>query len=81
MEVAWQKLSLQLTLYMDVANAEAAAQLTADGIVLHDWSAEDRAMFRSMAQEAWADWATRSPEAAALVDSHVEYMTVLGLIN
>lgn len=81
MEVAWQKLSLQLTLYMDVANAEAAAQLTADGIVLHDWSAADRAMFRSMAQEAWADWATRSPEAAALVDSHVEYMTVLGLIN
>lgn len=80
-ETAWQKLSFQLTLYMDVANAEAAAELEAAGITLHDWSAEDRAAFRAAAQTAWADWATRSPEAAALVDSHVAYMTTLGLIN
>jgi TRAP-type C4-dicarboxylate transport system substrate-binding protein len=80
-ETAWQKLSFQLTLYMDVANAEAAAELVAAGITLHDWSAEDRAAFRAAAQTAWADWATRSPEAAALVDSHVAYMTTLGLID
>jgi TRAP-type C4-dicarboxylate transport system substrate-binding protein len=80
-ETAWQKLSFQLTLYMDVANAEAAAELEAAGITLHDWSAEDRAAFRAAAQTAWADWATRSPEAAALVDSHVAYMTTLGLID
>lgn len=80
-ETAWQKLSFQIALYNDRANAAAAAELTAQGVTLYDWSAEDRATFRAAAQEAWADWATRSPEAAALVDSHVAYMTELGLIN
>jgi TRAP-type mannitol/chloroaromatic compound transport system substrate-binding protein len=80
-ETAWQKLSFQIALYNDRANAAAAAELTAQGVTLYNWSAEDRATFRAAAQEAWADWATRSPEAAALVESHVAYMTELGLID
>ena len=80
-ETAWQKLSFQMALYNDRANAEAAAALTAQGVTLHDWSSEDRATFRAAAQEAWADWATRSPEAGALVESHISYMTQLGLLD
>jgi len=80
-DTAMQKLSLQTALTFEKANAEAAAKLTAEGVTLYDWSAEDRAVFRKAAQTAWDDWATRSPEAAALVESHKEYLSQLGLIS
>jgi TRAP-type C4-dicarboxylate transport system substrate-binding protein len=80
-DTAWQKLSFQIALSNEKNNAEAAAALTAAGVTLHDWSAEDRAAFRVGAQVAWEDWCTRSPEAAALLASHKAYLSQLGLIS
>ncbi|SIO12133.1 TRAP transporter substrate-binding protein [Vannielia litorea] len=80
-DTAWQKLSFQIALANEKANAEAAAELTAAGVTLYDWSPEDRAEFRKGAQAAWEDWGTRSPEAAALLASHKTYLTQLGLIS
>lgn len=79
-DTAWQKLSFQIALANEKNNAEAAAALTAAGVTLHDWSAEDRAAFRVGAQVAWEDWGTRSPEAGALLASHKAYLSQLGLI-
>lgn len=81
LETAWQKLSFQIAMANEKANTEAAAALQASGVTLYDWSAEDRKAFRVAAQAAWDDWATRSPEAAALVESHKVYLRQLGLIN
>jgi hypothetical protein len=36
--------------------------------------------FRQTAQEVWADWATRSDMCKKMVDSHVGFMTALGLL-
>ena len=80
-ETAWQKLSFQIAMANEKNNTEAAAELQAKGVTLYDWSAEDRKEFRVAAQAAWDDWATRSPEAAALVESHKVYLRQLGLIN
>jgi TRAP-type C4-dicarboxylate transport system substrate-binding protein len=80
-DTAWQKLSFQIALANEKANAEAAADLVEQGVTLYDWSPEDRAEFRRAAQTAWDDWGTRSPEAGALLESHKEYMTKLGLIE
>jgi len=80
-DTAWQKLSFQIALFNEKANAEAAAMLTEQGVTLHDWSSEDRAEFRRAAQVAWEDWGTRSPEAAALLESHKVYLRQLGLID
>ncbi|MDF0601596.1 TRAP transporter substrate-binding protein [Psychromarinibacter sp. C21-152] len=79
-DTAMQKLALQTALTFEKANAEAAANLREQGVTLHDWSAEDRAAFREAAQSAWEGWAEKTPEARALVDSHREYLTQLGLI-
>lgn len=79
-EVATQKLALQTTLTFEVANREAAAALTADGVTLYDWSSEDRAEFRAGAQRAWEGWAEKTPEARALVDAHRAWMTKIGLL-
>ncbi len=80
-DTAWQKLSFQVALANEKKNAEAAAQLTAAGVTLYNWSPADRAEFRKAAQAAWEDWGTRSPEAAALLKSHKSYLKDLGLIN
>ena len=80
-ETAMQKVSLHAALSNEKKNTEAAAMLTAKGVKLYDWSTEDRAKFRQIAQEAWEGWAKKTPEAAALVKSHKEYLTVLGLIS
>ncbi len=80
-DVAMQKLAFQTALTFEVKNNEAAAALTAKGITLHDWSAEDRKAFRKAAQAAWQRWADKTPEARELVDSHIAFMTQLGLIK
>jgi len=80
-DTAWQKLSFQIALSNEKANAEAAAKLRTEGVTLYDWSKEDRATFRKAAQAAWDDWGTRSPEAAALLASHKAYLTQLGLLS
>lgn len=81
MDTAWQKLSFQIAMANEKANTEAAAALQEQGVTLYAWSDEDRAAFRVAAQAAWDDWATRSPEAGALVESHKAYLKQLGLIN
>ena len=79
--VAVQKMAFQTSMNMEVRNTEAVATLTEDGVTLHNWSAEDRKAFRKAAQTAWQRWAEKTPEARAMVDSHVAFMTKLGLIE
>jgi TRAP-type mannitol/chloroaromatic compound transport system substrate-binding protein len=80
-DVAMQKLAFQTALTFEVKNNEAAAMLREKGVTLYDWSAEDRATFRKAAQSAWQGWADKTPEARALVDSHVAFLKTLGLVK
>ncbi len=80
-EVAMQKLAFQTALTFEVKNNEAAKAMTAKGVTLYDWSAEDRAAFRAAAQKAWQGWAEKTPEARALVDSHTAFLKNLGLVK
>jgi len=80
LDVAMQKLSFRLTMAMDVENQKAKRQLEAAGVTIHDWSPEDRAAFRKAAQAAWQGWADKTPEARALVDSHMAFLGQLGLV-
>ncbi|MCB1332640.1 MAG: TRAP transporter substrate-binding protein [Roseivivax sp.] len=80
-DTAWQKLSFHVALANEKANAEAAAKLTAAGVTLYDWSAEDRAEFRKGAQAAWEGWGDKTPEARAILESHKAYLKQLGLIQ
>ncbi len=80
MSTAMMALALKTALTFEKKNAEAAASLRAKGVTLYDWSPEDRQKFRDAAQAAWPDFAT-TPEAKALVASHIKYLTQLGLVK
>ena len=78
-EVATQKLAFQTALTGEAQSNQHAAALRAKGVELYDWSAEDRATFRTAAQAAWKVWAEKTPEAKSLVESHTAFMKALGL--
>lgn len=80
MKVAMEALALRTALTFEKANAEAAAKLRAEGVNLYAWSDEDLQKFRDAAQASWPEFAT-TPEAEALVASHLEYLTQLGLVS
>ncbi|PCJ10056.1 MAG: C4-dicarboxylate ABC transporter substrate-binding protein [Rhodobacteraceae bacterium] len=79
MSIAMESLALRTALTVEKANAEAAAELIANGVTLHAWAEEDMAAFRAAAQATWPEYAT-TPEAKALVASHLAYLTQLGLV-
>ena len=78
MEVAIGDIALKSAMTFEKKNAEAAAQLKAAGVTVAAWSEEDLQTFRDAAQGAWGEFAS-SPEAKALVDSHLAYLRQLGL--
>jgi len=80
MTTAMEALALRTALSNEKLNSEAAVSLKAKGVTLHEWSAEDRQKFRDAAQASWAEFAT-TPEAKALVESHLKYLKTLGLVK
>jgi TRAP-type mannitol/chloroaromatic compound transport system substrate-binding protein len=80
MNTAMQALALQTALTFEKKNAEAAAQLRAKGVTLHAWPPEELQKFRNAAQASWPEFAT-TPEAKALVESHMTYLRQLGLVQ
>ena len=80
MKVAMESLALRTALTFEKKNAEAAAQLRAQGVTLSQWAPEELAKFRAAAQATWPEFAD-TPEAKALVESHMNYLAALGLVS
>lgn len=80
MEVTMEALALRTALTFEKKNAEAAAELRANGVTLSQWAPEELQKFRDAAQATWPDFAD-TPEAKALVESHLAYLTQLGLVS
>lgn len=80
MKVAMEALALRTALTFEKANAEAAAALREQGVTLSQWAPEELQKFRDAAQSAWGEFAD-TPEAKALVESHLAYLDQLGLVS
>ncbi|EFL87901.1 TRAP transporter substrate-binding protein [Ahrensia sp. R2A130] len=80
MSTAVSDIALKSALIFEKENAEAVAKLTADGVTISAWSAEDLQTFRDAAQATWPEFAT-TPEAKELVASHIAYLKQLGLVK
>jgi TRAP-type C4-dicarboxylate transport system substrate-binding protein len=78
--VAMESLAFKTSMQNAKKMTAAASEMKAAGVNLYDWTAEDRASFRAAAQSAWTEFAT-TPEAKALLATHVSYLKELGLVD
>ncbi|MSU91383.1 C4-dicarboxylate ABC transporter substrate-binding protein [Rhodobacteraceae bacterium 2CG4] len=78
-ESAEKVLAFDLMMATLVENGEALSALPEKGVTIYDWSAEDRAAFRTAAQTTWEEWAERTPETRKFVESHKAFIERIGL--
>ena len=62
-------------------DAAVAAGAADRGIELVDWSREERRKFREVAVPVWAEYASGSPMAQRMYESHVAFLRRLGLLG
>lgn len=77
-EAEIDRIAVEVAADSKAADEKVVPELKAAGVTLYDWSKEDRAKFRAVARDVWADWATRSPMAKKTYDSHVAYLKKIG---
>ena len=80
MKVAMEALALRNATINEVKNAQTAKDLRAKGVNLYEWSPEELAKYRSAVQAGWTKFAT-TPEAKALLESHVSFLKDLGAMK
>ena len=80
MEVAMDALALHNATINEVKNAQNAKILREKGINLYEWSPEELAKFRIAVKAGWTEFAT-TPEAKALLQSHIDFLTDLGAMQ
>ncbi|MBL4647306.1 MAG: TRAP transporter substrate-binding protein [Rhizobiales bacterium] len=81
MEFAVRELAFQEISQLDMLSAKAAAEASAmEGMVIHNWSAEERAKFRAIATEQWKAVAKGSDNAQKAYDTILAYLLDQGLI-
>jgi TRAP-type C4-dicarboxylate transport system substrate-binding protein len=81
MEIALARCQLRRMMLTRVADAEAARELSAQGVELIDWSEQDRREYREFAQTVWEEWGTRSPAAEQAFGSNIEFMKRIGVLG
>ena len=80
MTVAMDSLALHNATINEVQNAKNAKMLREKGVNLYEWSPEELGKFRDAVKIGWTEFAT-TPEAKALLESHVAFLTELGAMK
>ncbi|PRY74340.1 TRAP-type mannitol/chloroaromatic compound transport system substrate-binding protein [Yoonia maritima] len=81
LEVSVRDFAQDMVARLEAENAIAVAEATADpDITIINWSDEERAKFRGIAQTQWANWAGRSEMAGKAYESVSAYLISTGLL-
>lgn len=80
MKVGMQALALKNATANEVKNAQTAKDLKAKGVNLYEWSPEELGKYRDAVQKGWVEFAT-TPEAKALLESHIAFLKDLGAMK
>ncbi|MCA0042570.1 TRAP transporter substrate-binding protein [Celeribacter litoreus] len=81
LEASVQEFSTMQVAALRAADEAAVEEASASGeVTIHDWSAEERAKFRQIAQGEWQKVAERSENAQKVYDALTAYLTEKGLM-
>jgi TRAP-type mannitol/chloroaromatic compound transport system substrate-binding protein len=78
-ELAVTQLREDMLLSNRLRDMEAAAKRNPETLVA--WSSEARAELREVARKVWQDWGSKSEIAGKFYDSHIAWMTKIGLLK
>lgn len=62
-------------------NVDVEPELKAAGVTMNEWSEAELHKYRAVSQTVWQEWAESSDLARRAVDSHVEYMKRIGVLQ
>ncbi|MFY0682683.1 MAG: TRAP transporter substrate-binding protein [Thalassovita sp.] len=80
LKVGMQALALKNATANEVKNASTAKDLRAKGVNLYEWPEEELAKYRAAVKSGWTEFAT-TPEAKSLLESHINFLTDMGLMK
>jgi TRAP-type mannitol/chloroaromatic compound transport system substrate-binding protein len=80
-EMAVRDFAREMVQRIAMEDLKASEQAKAAGVELVNWSPEERKRFRQVSQQAWADWAKKSPAAQRVYESQVSFLKRLSLLD
>ena len=80
LKVGMQALALKNATINEVKNAATAKDLRAKGVNLYEWTPDELAKYRDAVQAGWTEFAT-TPEAKALLESHITFLKGMGAMK
>ncbi len=80
MTVAMEALALRITTETSVMNAQTAADLTAKGVNLYEWTPEELEKYRAAVKAGWEEFADND-QAKALLKSHIDFLVSQGAMQ
>ena len=80
-EMAVRDFAREMVQRIALEDLKVVQQAKAQGVELVSWSPEERRKFRQISQQAWADWAKKSPTAQKVYESQVAFLKRLRLID
>ena len=80
MKISMEALALRNATINEVKNAQTAKDLRAKGVNLYEWTPEELDKYRAAVKQGWTEYAT-TPEAKALLEDHIAFLTKLGLMK
>ena len=80
-EMAVRDFNRDMVERIGMQDAAVAAGAAANGVELIDWSREERRKFREVAVPVWAEYASGSPMAQRMYESHIAFLRRLGLLE
>ena len=81
MTVSARDFAQDISTQLAMADREAVNEARANpDITIHDWSAEERRKFRTIARDQWQVYAEQSPNAEKVYQSVTEYLESQGLL-
>ncbi|HBT02635.1 MAG TPA: C4-dicarboxylate ABC transporter substrate-binding protein, partial [Citreicella sp.] len=82
MTVSVRDLATDMVSQLSIKDLEAVAEAKANpDITVHNWSAEERARFRTIAMGQWENVAAQSDNAKQVYDTLTSYLKAQGLLD
>jgi TRAP-type mannitol/chloroaromatic compound transport system substrate-binding protein len=80
-EMAVRDFAREMVQRIALEDLKVVQQAKAQGVELVSWTPEERRKFRQLSQQAWADWAKKSPTAQKVYESQTAFLRKLSLID